>query len=835
MSARVLILTNPLDASRRRLELLEAGTELLAWVRVHAKPPGRAQRAVFVGDARCEDERYRVADGDEILVAFVPTYAEIGTYIIQALVALAVSYVVNRLFAPSAPKAQSTPNPSQVYGIAPPKNAARLGQPIPVIYGSVVALPDFAAQPYTFFSNNEQYLHALLCVTLGEADVAEMLFAQTSGAPLPADVVKYWVFTPGDHQSTFGVIQGQTGVRENVVTSPAVGTQELVAPNAGGTLTPSTWYWKASNFAQTTTAPPTPPYIYVMNAHTPADKLAMLPAAPTLGTTAQAVTGFASSTYTTCTYTATAYTPSQTTAPSDLVPPPAYSQAGANKPVGPFQACKAGQVGSLLEVDIVFAAGLYTINTADGSLKATSVAVLLEWQPIDATGAPTPPGVAWSNATFTFTAADNTPQRYTVQQAVPSGRYQVRATRTTNSDLKANTSDHVTWAGLKFQLDAPPAGTVTYGNVTLIACQIKASNGVAEDAASSLRFRVTRRLAPLGSGATAPTANPADAFVDIVTAPYGAARPLTAAELDLATLTTARSTWAGLNGFNAVFDQMSTVWEALQMSVQAVHAAPLPVGSRMSLIFDAAQPVRSQLFTDANMVAGSLTVTEAFDTVGTPAGVRVTYRDAVTFSQMSVVQPVDAPDYMSVDLFGCTDATVAAKHATLLQNKRARQRTTIAFDTELEGLACLPGDRVGVAAGMVKWAQSARVQSVAGLALTLDHALDWTAVGTYAVQLRDAQGTPHQVVGVTRGASDAVLMLPGAPPIAIYDASASQEATTLAFGVQNAEVTDWTVAKVTPKGATVTLEAVNYDAAIWTGTTEFQARGVGVPSELEEA
>jgi hypothetical protein len=300
--------------------------------------------------------------------------------------------------------------------------------------------------------------------------------------------------------------------------------------------------------------------------------------------------GFDGSTYTFGTYTATVYNPAQNPPPGAIIPPPSYSQAGQEKWLGYFATCKPGQHGSLLELDFVFRGGLYT-GDASGNLANCTVTLTVEAQPIDDAGVN-----AGALQTFneSFVAKDNTPLRYTVKHMVPSGRYKVRAKRTSNSDLKVSTADHVTWAGLKFQLDPPPVGTPVYGNVTLIAVIMRATNGVASDAASSMRFRVTRRLPPLGVGATAATVNPADAFVDVVTAAYGGARDVNGDELDLPELTASRALWVGHNGFSAIFDQPSTVWEALSLTVQTVHAAPLPVGSRMSLIHDGVQPVRNR-------------------------------------------------------------------------------------------------------------------------------------------------------------------------------------------------------------------------------------------------
>jgi len=841
--AEVVVLRNPLDASRRRRCWLADGVMLLEWVEHEEPAGGHLTRAVYVNGQVCTDATYRTQPGDEVLVAFAPGET-VGMLVVQALVAFVVGYLVNAMFGPKQPTAADTPQASQVYGIAPPRNAARLGQPIPAIYGSVICLPDFAAQPYTFFFGNEQYLHAILCVGLGEFDVTEMLFGQTSAGPfdkptIPASVVQWTVFLPATHGQTFGVIEGNRGVRENVVSSPAVGNQELVAPNAGGEIVPSTWYWAFPGGGSSSAYPQG---VHLYQYGSPALKLGALPQNPALGATALATVAILyqpsglPDRYACGTYTATAYVPAQKTGYYDLVPPPGYSQAGQAKWIGPFASCKPGQRGSLLELDFVFPNGLY-VGDSSGNLQNCTVSVTTEAQAIDDKGVDIP-GAPLSFVD-TFVAKDNTPQRQTVKHDVPSGRYRVRAQRTSNSDLKATTSDHVIWAGLKFQLDPPPAGTRVYGEVTLIAVILKATNGIASDAASSMRFRVTRRLRPLAdpTAATAPTANPADAFADILCAPYGGARPSAADkigdELDIPELTTSRNAWASHNGFNAVFDQPSTVWEALGLSVQTVHAAPLPVGSRMSLIHDQVQPARAQLFTDASIVAGSLKVNQTFDRVGTPAGVRVNWRDPTTFGVVALLVPPDAPDFSTIDLFGCTDGTVAQEHADLAAAKRQKQRSSIEFECELEGLNILPGDRIGVSAAMVKWAQNARVEVVDGLVLTLSTPLVWTAGAQHAVLLRAPEGNAWRVFGVTRGDSDNILVLPSAPFI-ITGAGESQEATAISFGVQDHETRDWTVTKVTPHGATVTIEALNYDPTIYAAAAEFTRRIHYAPAAAQE-
>lgn len=821
MTAEVVVLLNPLDPTQRRRYRLPDGTLLLDWVDAAEPALGQCERCVYVNTSgHCTDRTYRTHPADEVLVAFSPGEPATITLIGQAIIAFGISFALSVLFMPDQPKAGSTPQPSQVYGIAAPKNIARLGEPIPVIYGSVIALPDFASQPYTRFNeNNDQILYALLCLGQGEYDVSEMLFGQTSAKVIPGDVVAFTVYPPGQHLSRFGTIENFiSGFWENVVTSPAVGDQELIPPNMGGVLVYSTWYWHTGGM-QTTLS--NPGGINGAGANTPAAVLAILPANPTIGTTATVNWGFDGTLWRYTVYDARAYTKDQQVSSGSLVPPPVWSGAGQIKYVGAFETCKKGQAGATLELDFVFPNGLYQ-SDGTGSLADRTVTVQIGYTRLNDDGSDAAPEINYSES---FTAKQNTPQRYSRAKSLPSGRYKIRTNRVTDSDLKVTTSDRVIWAGLKFRLNPPPAGTKVYGNVTLIAVVLRATNGIAQDAAGSMRFRVTRKLRPLGDilQPLAPTSNPADAFVDVLCADYGGARDVNAEELDLVDLATSRAAWASHNGTNCVFDQPSTVWEALGLVVQTVHASPLPVGSRMSLVHDQVQAVRAQLFTDANIVAGSLTVTQSFDKSGTPQGVRVNWRDDQSFSPQAYLAPPGAPDYQTVDLFGCTDLAVATEHANLIVAKRTKQRSSITFDTELEGLNILPGDRIGVASGMVKWAQGARVVAVAGLTLTLDTALDWTP-GSKVVLLRDPQGVPVRIPGVNRGAADNVVVLPSSPAagFTITGANDVQEATTLSFGTQNVdEVTDWTVTKVTPQGTTVTVEAVNYDATIYALAADF--------------
>jgi hypothetical protein len=58
--------------------------------------------------------------------------------------------------------------PSPTYSIQAQGNSARLEAAIPEQFGYLLCYPDFAAQPYVEYFNNEQYLYQLLCIGRGK-------------------------------------------------------------------------------------------------------------------------------------------------------------------------------------------------------------------------------------------------------------------------------------------------------------------------------------------------------------------------------------------------------------------------------------------------------------------------------------------------------------------------------------------------------------------------------------------------------------------------------------------------------------------------------------------
>jgi len=717
---------------------------------------------------------------------------------------VALSFISAKLLAKKPPPGttRSTDAASPTYSIGSLQNQARLGAAIPVVYGEVTMLPDYAAQPYVEYVNNEQYLRAIYCVGHGEVDVPKMFAGETDVDAMDPNVIMWRVFNPADHASVFGAIATATGVEENIFTNSEVADQTLEGGTNTGAITPADWSWHLI-----------PRTVGVHPIYPEKDELKVLPK-PAMGTmiAVRVLTGYDRDGV-------EIYVVMNAVAQPDLlgeiIPDP--KPAIVTYPIGPFEMCKPGQVGTEASVDVVFAGGLYSQNQATGAIQGASAAVRFTFYPIDAKGASTGAAITHDH---TFSAATNTPQRYTLKYALPLGRYRCKAERVTQASGAANIVDQATWTGLKFKLSAPTRPV--YGDVTLVAATIKATNGISSDAAGKVRLRCRRYLAALDSTAAAFSANPADVLVDVLTAKYGGRRPMTADELDVDEIRRSRTKWARHNGFNAVFDKMTTVWDAMASALQPVAAVPLPQGNRISIAHDSVKDFRAALFTDDNIVAGSLQINYEFDKIGDPEATRVEYRSKEWFDAEFVTIPADREDFDSINLFGCTDKTVAQQHAILTNNRRRLRRKTIQFETELDGALVMHGQRIGVAHSTPRWGQSAAVVSRHGDVLTMNAIIDWS-IPNLTMLIRDVEGYPHQVVGITQGATPKHVVMPAAPTFIIPTIDNGYEGAVAAFGERNHEVKDWIVLSMEPTGEfRIRISAAEYRPDVYVNAMPHQ-------------
>lgn len=760
--ASLVLLKNPLAPHTREIYPLAAGTPVIDWLQEH-HPRGFGMPIRFYVNGTEQDLDgldYKVADDDVAIIALMPgdpgtiTIGAILTQLAIAAVLAAASFAINYFFFRPTERASGMKgDPVSLYDVSTDQNAARLGEPIPVVYGTVLTSPDYVAQPYSFYEwsqqnydqlyNGVQYLDLLLCVGQGNIDVANIFLGETASQTPDPGVVAWRAFKPAEHRSTAGVVSSGMGAGfyENVLTSPEVGNQEFVNPNDAA---------------------------------------------------------------------------------------------------GYFATAKPGTIGNKIEIDIVWPGGLFDVDTGSnaGDLVGRDCTFTVYYQEMNDSDvrigteysttiwASTSAGVSVTGpfggaVTTTSTSARNrtaiaSPLRRTYRIFPPkAARWAVKIVRTSNAPNAKNGTDRFIWTGLRLFATMP---TTVYGNVTLVAVRIKASQGLGTDASVRITCRAIRRLPPPVGGVENQTAIAIDAFADAYTnTVYGAARPRS--ELDLTTLNTLRTKWSAYQ-FNHVFRERLTVWEALRIITIPFGAEPLPVGPVMSIAADGIKTVRSMLFTDANIVEGTMNVNYSWDEEGVSDGVEIEYLDPTTFKPAYAKYPPTAlrPDQYSVP--GINSATHAAQFARLVWNRGMLQRKRITFDTELEGLLLQLGDRIGVSHNVPKWGDGGLVIGVSGNTLTVDHDLNW-AGGTKQILLRATDGSVSNAITVTRGSADNKVVLPSAPPFNI-NVDNDKDYTSFAFGSSTTLVRDFIVATTTPTGEnTVTIEAVNYDAGVYAGAMSY--------------
>ena len=759
--ASLVLLRNPLAPHTREIHPLAAGQTAIDWLQEkHPKGFGMPIRFyVNGGECAVDDLDRPLAEDDVAVIAIMP--ADPGTITLSSiLIQLAISavlagaaFALNYFFAPKEMAGSGAKGkPVSIYDVSSDQNAARIGEAIPVVYGTVLTAPDYCSQPYTFYQWSQasfdqlytgvQYLDMLLCVGQGNIDISDIYLGDTGSATPEAGVVTWRAFKPADHRSTMGVIASAMGggFHENVISSPEVGNQEFI---------------------------------------------------------------------------------------------------DTGDSAGFFATCKPGQKGNKFQIDIVFPGGQWNPDDADVGGRTTQFTVTYrELNDNDAAvgsdtsitiTASTKAGTAVTgpnNTTITTSSSGSknqtvisSPIRRSYTITTPkSARWAVKITRVSNAPNAKNGTDRFIWSALRLFADYP-SGTV-YGNVTLVAVRIKASQGLGTDASARIRVKASRRLPPPAGGTEAATTSGADAFADVYTnTVYGAARPRS--ELDTTTLASLRTKWASYQ-FNHVFKDRTTVWEALRTITTTFGAEPLPVGPVMSVAQDGVKSTRSMLFTDANIIEGSMTVSYSFDEEGVSDGIEIEYLDAKDFKQVYTRYPTSSARPDQYSLPGVTSASHAAQYARLSWQRRNGQRKRIVFDTELEGLLLQLGDRIGVSHNVPKWGDGGLVIGVSGTTLTVDHDLDWSG-GTKQILLRKPDGSVTDAITVTRGTEDNKIVLPSSPGITINTDNDS-EYTSFAFGSSTKLVRDFIVTSAAPTAdGTVTIEAVNYEPTIYTGAMSFMS------------
>ena len=451
--------------------------------------------------------------------------------------------------------------------------------------------------------------------------------------------------------------------------------------------------------------------------------------------------------------------------------------------IGPFTANPADTQAERLSIDILLPRGLYYANDT-GGLETRSLSWRIEAQTIDDGGEPL--GDWFVLGEESHSSATNTTLRFTFDYPVTPGRYAVRAIRLDSKDSSARAGHELRWGALKSHLVGQP----DFGDVTLLALRMKATDNLSQRSSRLVNCIVTRRLPTWDMQAqewTMPqaTRSIAWALADQCRAAYGAG--LADTRLDLQALTELDQTWNNRDDyFDAVFDQSVTVWESLSRTARCGRAVAYMQGGTVRFVRDAPKTIPVALFSPRNIVKGSLRIEYLMASDDTADSVTVEYfssktwaRDEITASTSdnTTTQPA------KVQLFGCTEQEQAEREGRYMAAANRYRRKLITFQTELEGLIPSYGDLIAISHDMPSWGQSAEVTNFEGQTLTLSEPMSWSD-GNHYIALRKSNGEVSGPWPVTLGeTSNQVKML---EPVDITPyIGEQQERTHVAFDLES--------------------------------------------------
>lgn len=481
--------------------------------------------------------------------------------------------------------------------------------------------------------------------------------------------------------------------------------------------------------------------------------------------------------------------------------------------VGPFVANPAATQANYIGIDINLPQGLFSADN-NGNPQAASVTYEIQAQLIDDTGAAIGP---WFDlAQPTISLATMQPQMLSVRYLVPAGRYQVRAQRVGDKDLGSRVANTMQWAGLRAYLPSQHY----YGNVTLLAMVIRATNNLNSQTARKINVIATRKL-PVWNGtswsAPVATRNPAWAMADVLrNTDYG--RGLADSRINLASLQSLAATWdARGDKFDGVFDTAATLWDALSQLANVGDAMPVYYAGVIDFVRDEAKAIRTAMFTPSNIVAGSLSIEYIFPNYDTPDHVIVEYVDDTTFQATEVPCVLSGGTQLRpsrLKMFGCTDRNQAWRHGMRLAAANRDRRRNITLVTEMEGYIPRYGDLVAVSHDVPAWGLSGVVLAYAGGIVTTSEPLLWTPGQTHFMAFRRRDGSVDGPYTVTQGGDDFSAVVVGAPSIYVSD-GASEEPTHYQFGPGERRGLDCQVLGAFPKGdGQVEMTLVNYAASV---------------------
>lgn len=524
--------------------------------------------------------------------------------------------------------------------------------------------------------------------------------------------------------------------------------------------------------------------------------------------------------------------------------------------IGPFVANPAATVVGMLVVDFIWPSGCY--YTFKDRTYGLAVTMRVEGRRINDAGAAIGDWVVLLNKTVTL--GQKSPIRSSERVGVPSaGRWEVRIGRggepfsEVNTNAAVQGSDDMVVSALRAFIDGPNS----FSGITTLAIKATADAGL--QAVNNGRIGViATRILPVWDGSTwqdLPTRNPAWAALDIWrNSAYSAGLPL--ARVDLATFLSYATLWtSNSHTFDHWFTEPSSVVEAIETVLKAGRAVPDIVGDTLSIARDEARGLPRMLFTDREIVRGSVALDFTLYDAALSDGVVGQYLDETTWRLAEVSSAADGVTLAKpakVELVGVTKRAQAAGLVRFQAAESNYRRTRVSWQVEAEGRLIKRGDLVAVQTEEPQtWGAGGEVTDylydgpTTQHRLTLSPAPTWTeGAASYWLEIRARDGSYFGPLRVTQGASSSIAILNNSDVTSVVAATGKtvsqalyradgEENPSYVFAAGQARAYRCIVKEGNPSGPFMTLTAVNDDSRVYDVTETGVASLPTVPAFLD--
>ena len=177
-----VIETNIYDANRDVVEV--PGNTIIDYLQQKYPEGFDTPVDIIVGTEEGTPEKIEVQDYDRevgeyevLIIIHKPAIAAalgianaFWAWVVNTVALMALNMLVAKIFAPKVDMADQGTT-STVYNINNANNQARIGEPIPVGYGTFRMYPSYVEKPYNVYEDNEEYLYLLLCIGQGSYNI----------------------------------------------------------------------------------------------------------------------------------------------------------------------------------------------------------------------------------------------------------------------------------------------------------------------------------------------------------------------------------------------------------------------------------------------------------------------------------------------------------------------------------------------------------------------------------------------------------------------------------------------------------------------------------------